>query len=321
MGNEVASDGRLKTQVKTKPPMFYLINGYVDRRKIEEDVDRLVDYYRGLGYFRAVVGRDYEWNEDEDWMTLTFYVNEGPRYQVREVSFLGNQIYTNEALAEGLKLKPGDYFDRTKMNADLGYIKDVYGANGYVFADAQPDLKFEIEPGPLDIVYKVTEGQQCLVGDIHVHIQGESTHTRRTTAINALSFRPGDVIDIRKIRKAENTIKRGGVFNTDPSKGELPRIVLSPPADPLEMGEDGESLADGSGERSRHQSPDPPRRGGGVRYQSPDGSYGGSAVNPISPGGTSYPYTGGQSTNPLSRAASEPIPGAVDDVSAARGIL
>ena len=171
-------------------------------------------------------------------------INEGPRYTVREISFLGNQVYDNAALSQGLTLKPGEYFDRAKMNADLGYIKDVYGANGYVFADAQPDLQFEIEPGPLDIMYKITEGSQCLVGDINVHIQGESTHTRRTTAINALPFRPGDVIDIRKIRKADNTIKRMGVFNVEPAKGDVPRIVLSPPNTP-ELGEDGEAVAEG----------------------------------------------------------------------------
>ncbi len=320
-GNNVASDGRLKTQIQSKPPLLYLFKGHVDRRKIEEDVDRLTDYYRSLGYFRAQIGRDYEWNDEEDWMTLVFFINEGPRYQVREISFLGNQVYDNEALGQGLKLKPGDYFDRAKMNADIGYIKDVYGANGYVFADAQPDLQFEIEPGPLDIMYKITEGSQCLVGDINVHIQGESTHTRRTTAINALPFRPGDVIDIRKIRKAENTIKRMGVFNTEPAKGEVPRIVLSPPATP-ELGEDGEAVAEGGSRGARGQSPDPPRSPV-VRYQSP-GSYGGSAVNPISPGGTAYPSTTQQpvtgyttqTPNPYLRPSAAPQPQAPYGVTA-----
>ena len=122
------------------------------------------------------MGRDYEWNEEEDWMTLTFYINEGPRYKVRNVAFLGNQIYDNAILSDGLKLHAGEYFDRTKMNTDIGYVKDLYGTNGYVFADAQPDLQFELEPGIVDLVYKVTEGDQCVVGDIR------RAHRRRQPA-------------------------------------------------------------------------------------------------------------------------------------------
>ena len=55
IGNDpsLASDARLKTRIKSKPGYFWLIGGRVDRNKIDEDVDRLVAYYRALGYFRA----------------------------------------------------------------------------------------------------------------------------------------------------------------------------------------------------------------------------------------------------------------------------
>ena len=284
-GNTIASDGRLKTQIQSKPPLFWIFKGFVDRNKIEEDVDSLTAYYRNLGYFKALVGRDYVWNDEEDRMTLTYFINEGPRYKVRDVSFLGNSIYDSEALASGLKLKSGDFYDGTKMAADVGYIKDVYGANGYVFADAQAELRFDIEPGPLDIAYTVTEGEQCLVGDIRIHIGGDNPHTRTLTALNRASFRPGDVIDIRKIRATEVRIKRSGLFNVDPTKGPVPRIELSP-LDPEDDSDRETTIArqQGGSDGVRGQSLDPPppsRRT--TRSQSPDGGYGGYAVNDISP--------------------------------------
>jgi len=228
-GNTIASDGRLKTQIQSKPPLLYLVKGHVDRKKIDDDVERLTDYYRGLGYFKARVGRDYEWNEKESWMTLTFHVNEGPRCKVRSVAFLGNQIYDEKALLGDQKLKTGEFYDRTAMNTDIGYFKDLYGSNGYVFADAKADLRINLEGDEVDMLYQISEGQQCVVGDINVHIGGDNPHTRLVTAINRIGLRPGDVIDIRKLRSSERRIKASGLFNTDPSKGDVPKIVLSPP--------------------------------------------------------------------------------------------
>ena len=39
---------------------------------------------------------------DEKWKrpTLTFVIDEGPRYRVRGVSFVGNRKFTNEQLGE-----------------------------------------------------------------------------------------------------------------------------------------------------------------------------------------------------------------------------
>ena len=55
-------------------------------RKIDEDVDRLTTYYRSLGFFPAQIGRELEFNEKQNWVTLTFVINEGQRFKVRDVS-------------------------------------------------------------------------------------------------------------------------------------------------------------------------------------------------------------------------------------------
>ncbi len=52
VGNNIASDARLRTQIKTKHPIIYLFSGELDRKELDEDVERLTAYYRGLGFFR-----------------------------------------------------------------------------------------------------------------------------------------------------------------------------------------------------------------------------------------------------------------------------
>ncbi len=257
---EIAPDGRLKKVIESKEPILWVIKGEVDRDTIAGDKERLIDYYRRLGFFKAEVGRVIDYNADEDRVTLTFYINEGPRYNVGTVSFIGNSVFPGEALSPHLKLVDGDPFDQSTMTKDIDTVKDLYGSNGYVFADAAPDLRFHLEPGVVDIIYRVKEGQQYRIGDIHVTIKGDNPHTRHSTILNRLSMRPGDVADIRQFRNSERRIKASGLFNVDPSKGELPRIVFSPPEVAQEVASRKKRAGGqptGDPDSFRGQSPDP----------------------------------------------------------------
>ena len=98
-------------------PFLYLFGGEFDRKQLDEDVERLTAYYRGLGFFRARIGREFEFNEKQNWVTITFVIDEGPRYKIRNVSVIGNTKYTSDELLADLKLKSGEYFNQAKMTA------------------------------------------------------------------------------------------------------------------------------------------------------------------------------------------------------------
>ncbi len=253
VGNNVASDGRLKTQIQTKPPLLYLFKGEVDRAKIEEDIGRLYEYYRNLGYFRAKISRELVFNEDQNWLTVRFVVDEGPRYKVRNVGFVGQKIFTAEALGEKLKLKAGDYYDRMKLDKDVLTVTDKYGVKGYVFAVVQPEQSFQGDPSELDqidIVYQIEEGRPCIVSRVDVKISGDNPHTRRNTILNRVALHPGDILSTRDLRDSERRLKASQLFKTSP--GDEPRITFDRP-----KLDDEDGLAE-----------KPPR--GAFRGQSPD---------------------------------------------------
>jgi len=229
VGNTIATDGRLRTQIQSKPGFLWIFKGEVDRKQIEEDINRLTAYYRSLGFFRARIGRELHFNEQENWLSLTYVIDEGPRYKVRNVSFIGNTKFGTEELAAKLQLQSGEYFNQNEMKADVAAIQDTYGGVGYVFADIQADPRFLEEPGTLDLVYNVREGEQFRVGKINVQIKGEFPHTRITTVLNRMSIRPGEIVDIRELRASERRLRASGLFEVDPSSGTAPKIVFSPP--------------------------------------------------------------------------------------------
>ena len=53
VGNTIAGDDRLRTQIQSKPGFLWIFKGEVNRELIDEDVNRLVAYYRGLGFLRS----------------------------------------------------------------------------------------------------------------------------------------------------------------------------------------------------------------------------------------------------------------------------
>jgi outer membrane protein insertion porin family len=250
VGNTFASDARLKTLIKSKPGWFWIIQGVVDRKQIDQDVERLTTYYRSFGFFSARVSRELQFDESGKWLTLTFVIDEGPRYRIRNVSVEGNQKFTRESLQQQLKLRPGDFFDLNKMNADVNALRDAYGAVGHIFAEINAEPQFLESPGELDMVYHVVEGEMFRVGEVNVHIAGEYPHTRRSVVLNRLSFFPGDVVDLREVRSSERRLKASQLFEVNPATGDAPRIVVRPP----EL-KDLERLASPDGQAVRGQNP------------------------------------------------------------------
>jgi outer membrane protein insertion porin family len=286
VGNTIASDARLLTQIKSKPGFFWFIGGDIDRDKIDADVDALTAYYRSLGFFQAKVSRELTVHRgaSRDWTLLSFVINEGPRYQVRNVSFVGNSKFKQEFLARDLKLTSGAHFNQSKMDADLNLIRDIYGGRGFVFADIRADPRFLEEPGQLDLVYNISEGQRYRVGQINVQIRGDHPHTRHSVILNRLSLRPGDILDIRKLRDDERRIKSSGLFLADAAKGEGPRIVFSKPQETEQIASD----------------PDRP----GFRGQSPDED---AVINLVLEGEIALPEEPARPTAP-ERPRETPLP-------------
>lgn len=230
VGNSIASSDRLKTQIESKPGfLWYFFRGKVDRDKIDADIEKLTAYYRSLGYFRARIGRELEFDDSGRWLTLRFVIDEGPRYVIRNVAVVGNQKFSSDSLLAQLDLRAGEYFNQAKMNRDLTALRDAYGTQGHIFADVQADPRFLEEPGELDLVYRIQEGDVFRVGNIDVNIDGEFPHTRQSVVMNRISLRPGDILDVRELRRSEQRLKASQLFEVDPSKGSPPQLTVVPP--------------------------------------------------------------------------------------------
>lgn len=227
-GNQFASDGQLKNKIQSKPGIAWLFGGKLRRERLDADVRALTSYYRSFGFFRAKVGRTVELNEDGKWATIRFAIDEGPRYAVRNVTINGVEVFEEADVQSGVKLGSGQLFEQAKMQADLSWLQDLYGSRGYIFADIKAETLFLEEPGKIDLVYNIEEGERWRVGRIIVNINGEESHTRLPVAINRLSVRPGEILDTQKLRDSERRLTASTIFNANPSQGATPKITYRP---------------------------------------------------------------------------------------------
>ena len=122
--NEKFADAKLRRQLKKTKQRFFgrfwKRSKYV-QDKYDEDLTKLIDFYKENGYRDARVTKDtlYDGKENID---LKISLEEGKKYYFGDIKFLGNTVYNNQALSHLLGLKKGEVYNgvqlRNRINID-----------------------------------------------------------------------------------------------------------------------------------------------------------------------------------------------------------
>jgi outer membrane protein assembly complex protein YaeT len=227
VGAHFVTSTRLKygSKMETSDMFFGLFGSNFNPMEIEQDITKIIDYYRGFGFFDVKVRKSVKPSTDPGYVEITVVVEEGPRYMVRDVRVGGNNKLNNEILLAHNTLKQGEYYNAQAMQAGLRQMQDEYGRRGIINTKVQPEFAFAPEPGTVTVVYKVDEGPGVSYAGT-IEIVG-NTVTRDDVIREQLRFFPGQVLDATKIRESERNLGRLGIFKTDPATGVAPRIYLA----------------------------------------------------------------------------------------------
>ena len=142
----------------------------------DEGVVNLITHFQEEGHIDARIVSDSLWVDNfgnaEQGLLLAFTIYEGPQYKVRDISWDGNTVYTDDQLTQSLGFEVGDIFNQTLYDENLNFnktstdINSLYQNIGYLFFQAIPtiskagndslDIHFDIYEDEIATIRKVT---------------------------------------------------------------------------------------------------------------------------------------------------------------------
>lgn len=178
IGNETYSDRTLKKQIKPlKEDAWWKIFGkkVFKEEDFEEGKESVLTYYRKNGYADVRILRDSVYTDTfrrgKHGVQVDVYMEEGPQYKVRNVTWEGNTVYTDETLTSALGFKKGDIFNQEKYEQNISINRDetdIYSLHlnvGYLFFSANPTIT-KVGEDSLDIHFDIYEDEVATIKEV-----------------------------------------------------------------------------------------------------------------------------------------------------------
>ena len=183
----------------------------------DEDKDLLIAKYNNEGYRDAKIIRDSISKNPDNTVSIDIWVEEGPKYYFRNITWVGNTKYPDEFLNRILKIRKGDVYDQSALETALSYnpngsdIRSLYMDDGYLFFDVQP-VEVNVQNDSIDIEIRMREGKQATVN--RVTVTG-NTKTNDHVALRQLQTRPGQLFSRDKLISSQRELVQLKYFNAE----------------------------------------------------------------------------------------------------------
>ena len=192
----------------------------------ETDKKNLIEKYNEYGYRDATILKDSIWNVDPKHVDIYLKVDEGQKYYLRNITWVGNTVYPTQRLNAILGLKKGDVYNQKllekRVSKDDDAVANLYSNNGYVFSSINP-TEVNIDGDSIDLEMRVTEGPQAYLS--HVRING-NTRLYENVVRRELRTKPGDLFSREALMRSLREIQSMGHF--DPEKSSQPDVKPNP---------------------------------------------------------------------------------------------
>ena len=225
-GNEKLTDSKIKGSLFSKGAFgkiheagkltnMFKSKKFTDER-YHEAKQALIDKYNELGFRDATILEDSVSNYDDKHVNVYVKVDEGDKYFIRNITWVGNTVVTTDYLNAVLEMKKGDVYNQKHINKRLKEDDDAAGNwyynNGYVFSNIDP-VEVNIVGDSIDLEMRVTEGPQAHLN--HVRIYGNDRLYEEVVR-RELHTKPGDLFNKEAITRSIRDIASMGFF--DPEK-------------------------------------------------------------------------------------------------------
>lgn len=224
-GNKNLSDSKIKGGLFTKGAFtktheagklstFLKSKKYTPER-YKTDNQNLIDKYNELGYRDATIVEDSVWNVDDKHVSIYLKVDEGKKYYIRNITWVGNTVFSTDYLSRLLGMKKGDVYNQKFMHKRLSEDDDAVGNeywnNGYLFYNLQP-TEVNIVGDSIDLEMRIMEGNQAHIS--RVRING-NTRVYENVVRRELRTKPGDLFSKEALMRSAREMASMGHFDPE----------------------------------------------------------------------------------------------------------
>lgn len=232
VGNNAYGDGRLASVILTKKSNFLSFLTRKDvysEAKLRADEEALRQFYFNHGYpdFR-IVSTDASFDDASNEYTLTYTIEEGPRYNFGavEVESTVSGVDARE-LERLIETREGATYNARNVQKTMEAISTRVAAEGYPFARVTPRGNRDFGTNTVGISYVVDQGERAYVERIDVR---GNTRTRDYVIRREFDIAEGDAFNQTMISRAKRRLEALGYFETvniSTTQGSAPdRVVI-----------------------------------------------------------------------------------------------
>ena len=172
VGNKTIKTKKIKGVMQTKPKWFLTFiteRGIYRQEESDRDSDRIRALYLDNGYIDVKVSKpEVEYSEKKEGFVVTYRIEEGNQYQVKDIKVEGDLVASEDELMKLLTLQIGKPFSRAAIAEDISRLTTFYGDKGYAFANVDPDFKIDRENLTVDISFKIEKGKEIYIRSIDI---------------------------------------------------------------------------------------------------------------------------------------------------------
>ncbi len=204
VGAEGLKPKDIKAVMAVQERQYFILRGTVQRQKLDEDLERIVQLYNDHGYVQArVESSDIQVDRANARAVIRIVVVEGPQFRVGGVDVTGVKLFPIEEVRRQLTLSPGDVFSRSKLRDSVRQVSDLYGTVGRASMEITPTLAQDIPNRRMNITFEIVEGPEVYVERINI---AGNTRSQEKILRREIPMAEGDLFTNQKLERARQRL-------------------------------------------------------------------------------------------------------------------
>lgn len=224
-GNEQLKSSKIKGTLFTKSALGKLheagkLSSFMKAKKYtperyETAKKNLISKYNELGYRDATIVSDSVWNYDDKHVDIRLKLEEGKKYYLRNITWVGNTVYNSQYLNRLLNMKKGDVYNQKylhkRLSEDDDAVGNAYWNNGYLFYNLDP-TEVNIVGDSIDLEMRIFEGQQAHINKVRIN---GNDRLYENVVRRELRTKPGDLFSKEALQRSAREIASMGYFDPE----------------------------------------------------------------------------------------------------------